>query len=56
MDIDIDRKILSSTEEKLEIKILWNPQNEEEDAIVAMAFSVIEFIKRYNRLNTLTGD
>jgi hypothetical protein len=56
MKINFDREIVSSTEEVMKINISWNPANNDEDTLVAIATSVFELIKRYNRLNTLVGD
>lgn len=56
MKITSDQKLVSSTEETLDIKITWNPSNMEEERLVSMVAVMTALINDYHRLNTLVGD
>lgn len=56
MKVTANQSLVSTTEETLDIKVVWNPSNPEEDGMVALVATLIDLVNKYNRLNTLVDD
>ena len=56
MKIESEQKLISATEEHLDIHITFNPANEEEERLAAMIAVTVALVKDYHRLNTLVGE
>lgn len=55
MKLESKREIVSSDKETLEIKIEWNPNNEQEEGLVALVATLSDLVKQFHRLNTEAG-
>lgn len=56
MKVELNQMLNTPTEEILEIKIIFNPKNDEEEGLAAVVATITDLVKNYNRLNTLVDD
>lgn len=56
MKITAERKLESSDKETLKIELEWDPNNPNEEGLVALVATLADLVKNYHVLNTAAGD